>query len=81
MKLIHRHCRVNVGRATSRRIDRFTTCERSLLVPAANRTFPHPRYAASHFRKSRLLRVKSIKNVHAQGARDLTIATAATARC
>jgi hypothetical protein len=48
---------------------------------SAGETFPHPRYAASHFRKSRSLRVKSIKNVHAQGARDLTIATAATARC
>jgi len=44
-------------------------------------TFPHPRYAASRFRETRLLRVKSIKNVHAPGARDLTIATAATARC
>ena len=54
--------------------------ERSLLGPAAtSRLRTH--YAASHFRKSRLLRVKSIKNVQAPGASDLTIATAATARC
>jgi hypothetical protein len=39
MKLTHRQSRVNVGRSTSRRIDRFTTCERSLLAPAAMERF------------------------------------------
>src|SRR3954462_13959633 len=54
--------------------------EHSPLRLAATRPL-RMRYAASRFRQSRLLRVKSIKNVQAPGASDLTIATAATARC
>jgi hypothetical protein len=38
-EVTRRRCQVNVGRSTSRRIDRFTTCERSRLVPAATERF------------------------------------------
>jgi hypothetical protein len=82
MKLADLHGQVNVGRSTNPG-ELIASSETRARVARAgdDDTFPQRCCGVGHLRESRLLRVKSVKNVHAAGTRDLTIGTASTARC